>query len=156
MENAHNSSEASTKPDQKPIETKLYKRRWIMVAILMFQILLVKMVMASIGVINNAYGVYFDLSYYVIDWFTLIQTSAMVLATFILSVFSFFSVTDSRKLFIFMSSSAIFSCTCTLVSFAFTNLYALLFLGQFLVGLVLWVRKQSLAHLLLTGFQKIR
>ena len=95
---------------------------------------MVKMLMTCIGVINNVYQTYFALSYYVIDWFTLTQIPAMVLATFIFSALSFNSITNSRKLFIFTSFSAVLSSTCSLVSFALNNLFAFIFLGQFLIG----------------------
>jgi len=120
--------------NQISIETKLYNRRWAMITIYTFQLIIVKILLASIGVINNIYKAYFGLSYFVIDWFTLIQIPAKILATFVLSILTFNSLTNSRKLFIFLSFCSVFSCACSLISFAFPDLYAFIFLGQFGIG----------------------
>ena len=117
-----------------PIESKLYKKRWVMVFLFACQIILARFLMTSIGVINNIYAAYFDISYYVVDWFILIQITAMVLSTFPLAVLTFNSIIKSRKLFILLSSCAIISCACSLISFAFSNFYEFIFLGQFAVG----------------------
>ena len=90
--------------------------------------------MTSIGVINNVYARYFDISYYVVDWFVLIQQTAMVLSAFPLAVLTYNSITNSRHMLIFLSSCAILSCACSLISFTFPKLYAFIFFGQFVIG----------------------
>ena len=90
--------------------------------------------MNAIVVINNIYKAYFDLSYYVIDWFTLIHIPAMFLSSLILAMLAFNSIVDSRKLFVLLSICAIFSCGFSMISFTFTYLYAFVFLGQFIIG----------------------
>ena len=115
-------------------ETKLYKRRWAMAAMLAAQSIVGRILMTSIGVINDIYKTYFDLSSYVVDWFTLIQIPAIVLSAFLLAILTFNSITDSRKLFILFCSSALFLCACSLVAITANNLYGLIFVGQFVVG----------------------
>jgi len=129
-----NLDDQSESPDQSLIETKLYKKRWALIALLAFQAIAARMIMTSMGVINNIYKMYFDISYYVIDWFTFIQIPAMILGGLFMAVMTFYSVIDSRKLFILLSSCATFSYVCSLVSFASTNLYGFIFFGQFIIG----------------------
>ena len=130
----HNLNVENGTSSQELTETKLYKRRWALVMMLAAQSIAVRILTTSIGVINNIYKAYFNLSYYVIDWFTLIQIPATVFSAFSLAVLIFNSIINSRKLFILISFCAMFSCACSLVSFRFAHLYGLIFVGQFAAG----------------------
>jgi len=130
----NDSEELSTTSSMQLADTKLYKTRWLMTALFSLQCIVVRIQMTSIGVINDVYNVYFNLSSYVIDWFTLIQIPAMIFSSFLLAIFTFNSIVDSRKLFILMSLCVILSCLCSMIAFAFPHLYGSIFLGQFAVG----------------------
>ena len=90
--------------------------------------------MNSFGLINNVYKAYFNISYYAIDWFTLIQIPGVVAATIIFAYFNNKSLMGFRNLFIIMESCAIIASTSLIVSFAYPYLYWFIYLGQFTVG----------------------
>ena len=130
----HDVEETTNKENCDVIETKLYKRRWFVIALFSAQAVLVRMLMNSIGVINNVYKAYFGLSYYVIDWFTLIQRPAMVISAIMLALLSFNLIIGFRKLFIIMSSCTLASCTLSFIASACPHFYGLILVSQFAAG----------------------
>ena len=122
------------KNNANKLDTKVYLIRWWVIAIMTVQVLVIKMLTNSFGVINNVYKAYFDVSYYVIDWFTLIQTPGRIGATIILALLSFNSIIGFRKLFIVMTACTLISSMLLVFAFAFPQIYELVFLGQFAAG----------------------
>ena len=120
--------------DQIFVETKLYRKRWIILFLFVIQNFVAKVSISSNDVINDVYKEYFKISYYIIDWFTLIQISAMIMSAFILAFFTFNSVFDSRNLFVLLSSCAIFSYAFSMVAFVHTPLYFFIILCQFVIS----------------------
>ena len=114
--------------------TKLYPLRWWIGAFFGLQLVLIRMIMNSFGIDNNVYKAYFNISYYAIDWFTLIQVVGAIVSSILLALLTFNAVTKCRKLFIIMVSLTLFSCSTLLVSFAYPFLYGLIYLGQFVIG----------------------
>ena len=115
-------------------ETKLYKKRWVILFLFVIQNVVAKVSISSNGVINDVYKEYFKISYYIIDWFTLIQIPAMIMSAFILAFFTFNSVFDSRNLFVLLSSCAIFSYAFSMVAFVHNPLYFFIILCQFVIS----------------------
>ena len=116
------------------VETKLYRKRWVILLLFVIQNVAAKIPICSNGVINDVYKEYFKISYYIIDWFTLIQIPAMIMSAFILAFFTFNSVIDSRNLFVLLSSCAIFSFAFSMIAFLHTPLYFLFILCQFVIS----------------------
>ena len=115
-------------------QTKLYMIRWRIAAFLCVQIVVIRMLMNSFGIVNNVYREYFCVSYYVVDWFTMIQIPGMLVSTAILAILSFNSVVGFRKLIFIMEFCALLSCALSLLSFIFPRFFVLIFLGQFAIG----------------------
>ena len=116
------------------VETKLYRKRWVILFIFVIQNIVARIQTSSNGVINDVYKEYFKISYYIIDWFTLIQIPAMIMSTFILAFFTFNSVIDSRNLFVLLSSCTIFSYAFSMVAFVHTPLYFFIIFCQFVIS----------------------
>ena len=116
------------------IETQVYPLRWWIAAFFSIQVVVIRMIMNSFGIVNNIYKAYFDISYYAIDWFSLIQEVGMIVSCIFLALLCFSRITKFRKLFVMMVLMAILPCISVIISFAYPQLYALLYLGLFVVG----------------------
>ena len=114
--------------------TEVYPLRWWIGAFFGLQLVLIRMIMNSFGIVNNIYKAYFNISYYAIDWFTLIQIVGTIASSILLALLTFNAITKFRKLFIIMVSLTLLSCSTLLVSFAYPFLYGLIYLGQFVIG----------------------
>ena len=120
--------------DHSNLEIKVYSRRWWILTCFAGQVLAIRMMMNSIGVVNNVYKAYFNISYYVIDWFTLIQTPGRIISAIVLATLIFYSKIRFRLLLVTMSTCAVALCVCSMLSFAYPGLYGLIFLGQGAIG----------------------
>ena len=116
------------------MEIETYARRWFILGCFTGQILAIRMLMNSTGVVNNVYKAYFNIPYFVIDWFTLIQTPGRIISTIVLAILIFNSKMKFRLLFVMVSSSAILLCVCFMISFAFPQFYGLIFVGEAVIG----------------------
>ena len=90
--------------------------------------------MNSFGVVDSIYKAYFDISYYAIDWFTLIQEVGKMVSSILLAFLSFNEITKFRKLFVMMVSIATITCISLILSFVYPHSYALLYLGLLIAG----------------------
>ena len=116
------------------IDTQVYPLRWWIAAFFSIQTAVIRMIMNSFGIVNNIDKAYFDISYYAIDWFSLIQEVGIIVSSIFLALLSFNKITKFRKLFVMMVLMAILPCILLIISFAYPQLYALLYLGLFVVG----------------------
>ena len=114
--------------------TQVYPLRWWIAAFFGVQTMVIRMIMNSFGVVNNIYKAYFDISYYAIDWFTLIQAVGVIISSILLALLSFNEITKFRKLFVMMVSMAIIPCISIILSFAYPHLYALMYFGLLVAG----------------------
>ena len=117
-----------------PVETQLYMLRWWIASFYMLEIIVVRFVTSSFGVVNNVYKAYFNISYFVVDWFFLVQIAAGFVATIILVYLTFNSILGFRKLLIFLTVCISLECAYLTVAFAYPILYGLIFIGQITVG----------------------
>ena len=115
-------------------ETKVYALRWWIGVFMTLQIIVIRMLMSSIGVINNVYTAYFNISYYAVDWFTLMQAPGVIFSSIVLALLSFNSITRFRKLFLIMAFSAVVACSFSMITFAHPNCYWLIYVGQLIVA----------------------
>ena len=116
------------------IETQVYSLRWWIAAFFIIQIAVLRMIMNSFGIVNNIYKAYFNISYYAIDWFTLIQEIGIIVTSIFLALLSFNKISKFRKLFVMLVLMVVSPCISLIISFAYPHLYALLYLGLFVVG----------------------
>ena len=114
--------------------TQVYPLRWWIAAFFGVQIAVIRMIMNSFGIVNNIYKAYFSISYYAIDWFTLIQEVGKMVSSILLAFLSFNEITKFRKLFVMMVSMTIITCISIIITFAYPHLYALIFLGLLVIG----------------------
>ena len=115
-------------------DTQVYPLRWWIAAFFGIQVAVMRMIMNSFGIVSNIYKAYFDISYYAIDWFSLIQEVGIIVSSIFLALLCFSKITKFRKLFVMMVLFAILPCISLIISFAYPHLYALLYLGLFIVG----------------------
>ena len=115
-------------------EIRVYKKRWLILTLFTGQVIVISMLTNCIGIIDDVYKAYFDISMNTIDWFTLIQSPAMILSAIVLTVLSFNSALDSQKLLTMVSICAVISCLFSILSSAYPPFYRLIFFGQFVSG----------------------
>jgi len=95
------------------------------------------MLMNSFGVINNIFKAYFNISYYVIDWFMLIQYPGMIFATIVLILLTLNERLGFQKLFIVMITCSASSYAFSIVAVFYPHLFWIIYLGQFAAGFAL-------------------
>ena len=132
-ENQHEENN-SQKRNHRKTDIKLYKRRWLILMVFTGQVILIRLLTNAIGIIDDIYKAYFNISSNTIDWFTLIQSPAMVISAVVLAVLIFNSVIGAKKLLILVSFCAVLSCSFSLISSAYPRLYGLIYAGQFAAG----------------------
>ena len=116
------------------LEIQLYKLRWWIIAFYVVQVVVIRFVTCSFGVVNNIYKAYYNLSFFVIDWFTLIQMPAGFVATVVLAYLTFSSFVRFRKLLIIFATTMLLACMLLMIAFGYPFLYWLIFFGQAAVG----------------------
>ena len=113
----------------------LFIKRWWIALVLVMQKILVRYFMNSIGIVNNIYVLYFNISYVAVDWFTTIQYPGSVLANFVVAWLIYADKIGVRRLSIAIGVGCIFTSSCMLLSSFCPKLYAVIYLGQFIMGL---------------------
>ena len=113
---------------------QLYSLRWWIAGFFGVQMAVIRMIMNSFGIVNNIYKTYFTISYYAIDWFTLIQAVGVIISSVSLAFLSFNEITKFRKLFVMMVLMTMVPCVSLILSFAYPYLYALMYVGLFVAG----------------------
>ena len=121
--------------NQPDLETQLYELRWCGITTFSAgQIITIKFMISLFGVVNNIFEAYFNISYYVIDWFTLVQIPAGFVATIVLANLTFNSVLGFRVLLLILTISILLGCRCSIIAFFYPFLYGLIFVGQICAG----------------------
>ena len=122
--------------DQKNIETEQYSVRWLFIIISGIVSALERFLGGGIGVVNNIYVAYFRLPYATIDWFTLIALPGKVTGNLVLVVIIYFQLVGLRRLFITLAACLVFYCAGLTIGYVFPILYSLIFIAQFVKGIV--------------------
>ena len=119
------------------METQVYTLRWWIGLLYVSQVLFIRILRNSFGVINNVYQGYFNISYYAIDWFTISQEPGIFIATIILVVLSISNMMGLRKLFIVMTTSTMVAYSWIILAFTNSKFFAFIYVGQFFGGFAL-------------------
>ena len=128
----HSSTENETRT-----ETEVYSLRWWIGLFYAGQIVLLRMLTNSFGVVNNVYKAYFDISYFAIDWFLAMQYPGLCSATVILIFLILSEQMAFRKLFIIMTTCTTCSYAFSMVAFSYPKFFWLIYAGQFVSGFAL-------------------
>ena len=105
-------------------------------ALLMASVIsILKLIVNSFGIVNNVYVLYFNITYIVVDWFTLVQLFGIVLASAILSFFIFINWTPFRTQLLMITTFKLFACSCLVCAYAKPITFPLIYICQFLIGL---------------------
>ena len=124
----------NTIENETGMETKLYGLRWWIGLFYAAQIILLRMLMNSFGVVNNVYKAYFNISFYAIDWFNGVQYFGKCSSTILLILLIVSEKLGFRKLFILMASCTISSYVFSMLAFSYPHLFWLIYFGQFAAG----------------------
>ena len=128
-----NSPESTTEVESET-ETQVYKFRWWIAAFFASQIAAIKFLTSPFGIINNIFKAYYNISYYVVDWFSLIQLPAAFVAVIILANLLFNSIIGFRKLLLILTFSILLGSLFSVIASVYPFLYGLIFAGQFCAG----------------------
>ena len=115
-------------------ETEVYSLRWWIGLFYVGQIILLRMLTNSFGVVNNVYKAYFDISSCAIDWFTGMQYPGLFSATILLIFLILSEQIAFRKLFLIMITCTTVAYAFSIVAFSYPKLFWLIYFGQFFTG----------------------
>ena len=120
--------------NHSPYEIKLYMKRWLIALICGMQVMCVRFLENSIGIVNDVYVEYFRISYIAVDWFTIIQFPGSIVANLIAALLIFQGTVGLRRSSISVSVIILFSSSAMLIASIFPIVYPMVYVGQFLLG----------------------
>ena len=114
----------------------LYNRRWVMAFLIGLQTTLVRFFMNSIGIVNNVYAGYFDVTIVAVDWLTIVQYPGSLIGNFVIALLIFNGKVGIRNLSIAVGVCFVFACSSFLTAslFHLEFLYSVLYISEFLLG----------------------
>jgi len=115
------------------LETRLYGIRWSIMCFVGLVAILTRMIRTMFGIINNIYVDYFDISYIVTDWFSLIPIPSTIIFNLLIAVM-IYDKTKIKNLAVTMATCLVFMSVCHLIAYTFPFLLCLIFVGQLRLG----------------------
>ena len=122
--------------DTSRFETQLFPSRWILIGCIFLQNGLFGISLYAFGLNNDIFSAYFDASYAEIDWFTIINKPAKWLTCICLAFLSITYKSGFRKVSIFTSFLTLLGSLLQFISYLYPEFYFLLYIGNFLLGVV--------------------
>ena len=116
-------------------DIQTYGLRWWIAFVLALLLIMIRLIANSIGVVNNVYKAYFNVSIYAVDWFTMVQIPGFMVGCIVMAKLTYHSIVDLRRLCLVASVVTFISCALMIVAFIFPHLYGLIFVGHLLLGL---------------------
>ena len=116
------------------VKTKVYKKRWFVVALLGWLMFLYVFTYINFGYLNNVMVSYFDTTYAAIDWMVLSCNVGTILASIVVACFALSNVLSCKKAMISASILFTIGFTFIIVGFLRPCLYFLITLGQVFNG----------------------
>ena len=132
------------------VEIKLYKKRWIALALLICLIFQMIFVYTNFGYLNNLFVLYFNTTYATIDWLYLGWNIGTIIAALITSWLAAKQILTCRRSMIVASILQAINSLLIMVAFLQPQLLFLFIIGQVIGGIsaaVLWSVPASLAQL---------
>ena len=114
-------------------DLELYNIRWWIILFLLFDSFIIRIVRSSIGIVNNIYEAYFQISYLTVDWFSLIQLPSIFLFSALMMVITVKNVSN-RTISILMAGCVVVALMFILAAYCYTPLYPLIFVGMLAIG----------------------
>ena len=115
-------------------ETKLYKRRWILLAAICLCSLLTDFMAKSFAASNEILAAYFQVSLAQLDWACVGMDTGTSLVTPVFAYFSFIKVFGFRTMAICGSACLLLSCVCILLTVHFRFLFPMMIVANLLQG----------------------
>ena len=123
--------------EERNREIKLYNTRWWIISLIGFVAILARTLSSSFGVVNDVYVAYFNVSYEVVDWFTLIIQSGSAFSCIVIFVFLYSKTFSIRQLALLMTVCLAFTSVCLVTAYIFPKSFPLAFVGNFALGFVI-------------------
>ena len=120
--------------NQSQHEIILYKKRWFVALLVGMQMMCVRFLQNSIGIVNDVYVKYFKVSYIAVDWFTIIQLPGSVVANLIAAFLIFRGTVGLRRLSVSVGAMTVLAYSAMLISSIVPIVYPMIYVGQFLMG----------------------
>ena len=114
-------------------DIKLHDLRWWIIFFVAFDVLIVKIIHGSFGIVNNVYVEYFQKSYVTVDWFNFIQIPSSLIFSGLQLLFSMKHLSN-RSLSVLFVGCLLFTCIRLLAAYCHAPLYALIFVGVLAIG----------------------
>ena len=116
-------------------DIQTYGLRWWIAFVLALLLIMIRLIANSIGVVNNVYKAYFQVTIYAVDWFTMVQIPGFMVGGIVMAKLTYHSIVDLRRLCLVASVVTFLSCALMVLAFIFPHLYGLIFVGHLLLGL---------------------
>jgi len=133
-----NSNQLLALPDCR-MQTKLYKVRWLIVALLFFLRAANNVTYSGAGLINNFFVAYFDVSSAQVDWVVLGGSFGSLIATPLIGVLVSLDLMLFRRLAIASSVLLVVDFSCFVIGLLNRSLFPLIVLSQIAAGIPLAV-----------------
>ena len=115
---------------------QLYPRRWWLINCIGLENIIYAASLSYFGASNNIFADYFEVSYTVVDWFNVINKPADWIVSACLALLTVSNKNGFRKISIISAVCSLAGCMCNTIAFAWPRFYFLLFLGNFLIGIL--------------------
>ena len=116
------------------VSVKLYKIRWLFLVVISSFNFLYAFCTISVSQINNIFVQYFHVTYAVIDWVTIANLPAVILAAFVVLWLTYNKYMEFKAMAIVNGSLHIASIFSKMIAFASHSFFPFATLGQFLSG----------------------
>ena len=116
------------------VELRVYRKRWLVLALLVWTTFLLTFTFVNFGYLNNVMVAYFNTSYAAVDWILLGCNSGTVAAAPFVGWFAFKNILSAKKSMVIACGLLIIGFSCIIIGFLRPILYFLVVLGQFLNG----------------------
>ena len=115
-------------------DTKVYKKRWFVIALLVWLMFLYVFTCVNFGYLNNVMVAYFDTTYAAIDWMVLSCEIGTIVASPVIACFALSNLLSCKKAMITSSVFLTVGFALIIIGFLQPHLYFLVTLGQVFNG----------------------
>ena len=137
-------------PQLKQTELKLYKKRWLILVLLICLMIQMIFTYTNFGFLNNILVLYFNTTYAAIDWLNLGWNIGTAVAALVTSWLAIKGILTCRRSMIVAGILQMTNCLLIIIAFLQPQLFFLFIIGQVVGGIsaaVLWSVPTSVAQL---------
>jgi len=117
-------------------QIQLYPKRWLVISCIGLENIIYAASLSYFGTSNNIFADYFNVTYAIVDWFNIINKPADWFVCACLALLTILNKNGFRKISIVTAACSLAGTLCNIMAFTWHSLYFLLYLGNFLIGIL--------------------